>query len=102
MLDHLRGHHLSHVGTSGRIADHAGTAANEGDRLVACHLQTFHQAQCHEMTNMQAICGRVESNVEGCFSFVYHLFDFFFVCNLGNEAAGYQLFITVHCNSPYK
>ena len=102
MLDHLRGHHLSHVGTSGRIADHTGTATDEGDRLVACHLQTFHQAKCHEVTNVQAVCSRVKADIKGCFAFIYHFFDFFFICNLGDKTAGYQLFITVHCNSPYK
>ena len=89
MLDRLRCQHLAHIRTSGRIADHAGAAAKYCDRLVACHLQTFHQAQCHEMTYMKAVCGRVKTDIENSFSFVDQFFDLFFVCNLGDQASGY-------------
>ena len=96
VLNHLRSHHLTHIGTSGRISDHSCSAANQGDGLISCHLQTLHQAKSHEMTNMQTVCSRIETNVESCLSFIYHFFDFFFICNLGNQTAGYQLVITSH------
>ena len=62
---------------------------SQGDRLVACHLQTFHQAQCHEMSYMKAVCGRVKTDIENGFSFVDQFFDLFFVCNLGDQTSGY-------------
>ena len=43
----------------------AGAAADEGDGLVARHLQPLHQAECHEVTHMEGISGGVEANIEG-------------------------------------
>ena len=53
VVDILTRQHLAHIGTAGRIADQRGTVANQGDGLVPRHLQTLHQAQRHEMTDMQ-------------------------------------------------
>ncbi len=100
MLDHLRCHHLSHIGTSGRIPDHAGPASDQGNRLVSCHLQALHQTQSHEMTYMQAVCGRIKTDIEGSLSLVYHFFNFFFVRNLRDQTAGYQLLVTIHSLFP--
>ena len=88
MVDRLFGHHLTHIGTSGRITDHCGTAADQSDRFVACHLETFHQAECHKVSDMKAVCGRVEANVENGLSVVYEFFDLFFIGYLGDQTAG--------------
>ena len=45
-----------------------GTAADEGDGLIARHLQTLHQAQGHEMTHVQAVCGGIKANIKYRFS----------------------------------
>ncbi len=94
------GHHLAHIGSAGRVADHCGAAANQGNRLITCHLQTLHQAERHEMSDMQAVRSRVKSDVEGCFTFVNQLAYKLLVRNLRNQAAGFQFFINCHCGIP--
>ena len=42
MLDVFHREHLAHVGAAARVADHRGAAADEGNRLVARHLQALH------------------------------------------------------------
>ena len=57
MLDGLLGHHGTHIGTTGRVADHGGTAANQGDGPVSGHLQPLHQAQSHKVAHMEGVSG---------------------------------------------
>ena len=96
MLNGLRSHHLTHIGTSGRVSDHSGTAADQGDGFVACHLKSLHEAQCHEMSYMKAVCSRVKSDIEYSLSVIYHFADFFFVCHLRDQSTRYQFFINLH------
>ena len=42
------------------------------------------------MSNMKAVRSRVKADIECGFTAVYKLSDFFFVRNLGNQAAGFQ------------
>ena len=42
MIDRFGCHHGSHITSSGRIPDHAGSTANQSDRLISCHLQSLH------------------------------------------------------------
>ena len=52
------------------VADHAGSAAHQSDRRMPRLLET---AQCQyrqQMADMQAVCCRVETAVEGDFLFV--------------------------------
>ena len=100
VLDGFFGHHLTHICSSGRITDHTGTAAEKCNRAVACHLQTFHQAECHEMSYMKAVCGRVKADIESSFTVVYHFFDLIFVCYLGNQASRLQFFPYCHNSIP--
>ena len=97
MLDDLRSHHGSHITAAGRISYHTGAAADEGNGLIARHLETFHKAKGHKMAYMKAVCSRIKTDVEYGFAFVYHFFDFFFVCHLGDEASGNQFFVDLHC-----
>ena len=53
VLDSFLCEHLSHVRLARRVAYHACSAAQQSDRLVACHLQTFHKAKCHKVTNVE-------------------------------------------------
>ena len=50
------------------------------------------------MSYMKAVCCRVKANIKSCFSLVYHFFDFFLICNLRNEATGFQFFPNCHCH----
>lgn len=96
VLDGLLGHHLSHIGLAGRVTDHCCAAADEDNGLVACHLETFHQAQRHKMANVQAVCGGVKTDVEGCLSGVHQFFDLFLVGHLGDETPSFQFFKYCH------
>ena len=96
MLDGLDGHHRAHIGTAGRVADHGGAAADERDRLVACHLHALHQAERHEVTDVQAVCGRVKADVERRLAVVDHLADLFFVRYLRDQAARFQFVVKFH------
>ena len=101
VLNGFRCHHLTHIASSGRITNHSSSAADQCDWLVSCHLQTFHQTQCHEMSYMKAVCCGVKSNIKCCFSIVDQFFNFFFICYLGNQAAGNQFIVNCHRCSPF-
>ena len=88
VLDLFFCQHLTHIGLSGGIAHHTGTAANQSDGFVSCHLETFHQTQCHEMSYMKAVCCRIKSNVKYCFSVVDQITYHILVRYLGDEASG--------------
>ena len=96
VLDRLFCHHLAHVGTSGRVADHRRTASDQGDRLVACLLQTLHQAKCHEVSDMKAVRGRVEADVKRRLSVVYEIADLFFICYLCNQSSCNEFVVNLH------
>ncbi len=42
MVNLLCGHHGTKVASAGRVTNHTGTAANQGDGTVACLLQSLH------------------------------------------------------------
>ena len=88
MVDRLSCHHLTHVGTSGWISDHGGSATDQSDRLVSCHLKSLHQAECHKVSYVQTVCSRIKSDVEYGFAVVDQFFDFFFVGYLRDQTAG--------------
>ena len=96
VVDILLGEHLPHIGTARGVADHGGAAADEGDRLVARHLQTLHQGQRHEMTCRQRVRRAVKADVERGLAVVDHLADLFLIGDLCDEAAGHQFFVNSH------
>ena len=49
MLYGFGSHHGTHIGSAGRVADIACATAYQNDRLVACHLKTFHKAERHKV-----------------------------------------------------
>ncbi len=79
--------HFTHIGFSRRVADHSRAAAEQGNRLVARHLQTLHKAERHKMTDVQAVRCRVEANVKRSFARVYHLAYLVLVGHLGDQAS---------------
>ena len=100
MVDVLLGEHLAHIRAAGGVANHGGAPANEGDRLVACHLQPLHQGEGHKVAHGQAVGGAVKADVEGGLAVVYHLADFLLVGDLGQQAPGLQFFVHSHvCQS---
>ena len=39
------------------------------------------------MSYMKTVCGWVKSYIENSFSVIYQLFNFFFICCLGNQSS---------------
>ena len=96
VVDVLLGEHLPHIGTAGGVADHGRAAADQGDGLVARHLQTLHQGQRHEVAGGQAVGGAVKADVEGGLAVVDHFPNLFLVGDLGNQSPGNQFVIQFH------
>ena len=92
----LLSEHLAHVGAARRVADHRRAVADEGDGLIARHLQALHQAQGHEMADMQGVCRAVKADIERGLAVVDHFADCFFIRHLRDEAAGDKLVIKFH------
>ena len=74
----------------------AGTASDQGDWLVACLLQTLHQAKCHKMSDMKAVRGRVKADVKCRLSVVYEIADLFFICYLCNQSSCNEFVVNLH------
>ena len=93
VVDLLLSEHLSHIRLAGRISDKSGTAAEERYRSVAGELHTLHKAKCHEVTDMKAVGGRVETDVECCLSVVDQIGNFLFIRQLGEQSSRLKFFI---------
>ena len=96
VLDGLLSKHLAHIGAAGGVADERRAVADEGDGLVAGHLQALHQAQRHKVTNVQRIRRAVKANVKRGFAVVDHVFDLFLIGHLRDQAAFDQFIIQCH------
>ena len=96
VLDCFLCHHLAHIGSARGVAYHCSTAADKCNRLVACHLESFHKAKSHKVANVQAVCSRVKADIKYSFSTVYKLSDFLLVCYLCNKSSCNKLFIYSH------
>ena len=96
MIDILAGEHLSHVGASRGVTYHRSAASYKGYRLVARHLQSFHERKSHEMSCREAVRGAVKADIECSFAAVYHLSDFRLVCHLRDKSARNEFFINSH------
>ena len=96
MHDGIDRHHRTGIGPAGRISNHAGSAAQKGNRTVPRHLQPLHQAQCHKMTHVKAVRGRVKPDVEGRLARIDHLADAVLIRQLSKQSACLQFFINAH------
>ena len=102
VLDLLRSHHAPHIRSSGRVADVAGSAADQGDRLVARLLETLHQAQRHKMPYVKAVRRRVEPDIEYRFPGIDQFTDLLLICHLCDQASRLKFFIDSHLSfSPF-
>ena len=70
-------------------------AADQGNRLVACHLQALHQGQGHKVACGQAVGSAVKADVKGCLAIVDQVDDLF-IGDLGHQAAGLEFFVQSH------
>ena len=89
--------HFAHIRAPGGVAYHGRATAYEGKRLVARHLQAFHERKSHKMTCREAVGGAVKADVELCLSLIYHCADLGFVCDLCYQTACLQLVVNIHC-----
>ena len=101
VIDGLFGHHASHVGSSGRIAYHSGSATDQCNRFVSCHLKPLHQAQSHEMPHMQTVCSRIKTDVKNGFPIVDQFLNLFFVCQLRKQPSCFQFIKYSHFSPPF-
>ena len=97
--DVFLGQHLAHVGAAGRVTDQRGSAADQGDGLVAGHLQPLHQGQGHEVAGGQAVGRAVKADVKGGLAAVDDFPDLLLIRHLRNQAAGFQFFVDLHRGS---
>jgi len=95
--DVLFGQHLAHIGAAGGIADHGSASADQGDRLVACHLQALHQGQGHKMACGQAVGRAVKADIKSSLAVVDQINDLV-VGDLCHQTTGLQLFVQSHRN----
>ncbi len=96
VVDVLLGEHFSHIRAARRVADHGRAAADERDRLVACHLEAFHQRQCHKVPCRQAVSRAVKADVELGLACIDHFADLVLVRDLRQQAACLQFFVDSH------
>ena len=96
VVDIRLGKHLTHIGTSRRIADHRGTAADKCNRLVARHLQALHKRERHEVTGRQAVRRAVKADIKASLSVVDQVADLLFIGDLRDKAAPDKLFVNLH------
>ena len=96
VLDGLLSEHLTHIGAPGGVADQGRAVADEGDGLVARHLQTLHQAQSHKVTHVQGVRRAVKADVKRGLAVVDHLADLFLVGDLCDQTAGHQFLVNTH------
>ena len=89
MVNGFFGKHGAHICPAGRVADHTCAASQQGNGLVPCHLQAFHQAQGHKMPHVEGVGGGVKANIKYSFAVVYGFPDLLFVGHLGNKAPGF-------------
>ena len=101
VLNLLNRHHGTGIGSAGRISDHARAAAQESDRFIPRHLQPLHQAQCHKVAYMEAVRGRIESDVKGRPAVIDHLTDLFRIRQLREKASRLKLLINTHLSLPF-
>ena len=93
--------HFAHICFAGGVTDKTCTAAEEGDRLVACELHTLHKAESHEMSYMKAVCGGVKADIECCLAVVDKIGYLLFICKLREKSAALEFFKYCHFAVPF-
>ena len=98
VLDCLFRHHGAHIRTSRRVADHSRATADENDGAMSCVLQAFCHYHLHEVTDVETVCSRIETDVERLRTFIKQLFQVFFKNHLFDQTAFAKLVDNVLCH----
>ena len=85
-VDRFHGHHLAHVRLAGRVANHGGTAAHQGDGTVSGALHVRHGHDRNVVADVQGVGCRIETDVE-CGGVFKLLVELVFKRHLSDEAA---------------
>jgi hypothetical protein len=83
-------------GFAGGIADHAGGATGERERMMAGKLKTAQRELAHEVTDVERIAGGVEAAIQRDGALSEALGERFFVGAVGDEAAPLEVFEEIH------
>ena len=89
--NHVRRVELAFGRLEARVADHAGGAADQGDRLVAGFLEALEDEHRHQMAEVQAVGRRVEAAIERYRFLSQQLVERLGVGDLGDQAALVQI-----------
>ena len=79
--------HFTHVALARGVADHAGAAAEQGDRVMPVPLHMRHDDHGHKMPDMQAIGRRIKADVEGSSAAVQQLAHLLLIRRLRDQTA---------------
>ena len=90
---------IAFSGLTGRVADHAGGAAGEGDGVVAGELKAAEGKERHQVTDVQRIGGRVEAAIKRDRSRGQALRERVGVGAVGVQAAPLEFIEERHCGS---
>ena len=102
VLDGFLCHNLTHIGLTGGVSHHGGSAAQKGDGAMSRSLHVHHGHDGQEMSCGQAVCGGVKADVKGYFFLSEELSYLLRMGTLLDEAALHEYVINVfcHCSLP--
>ena len=98
VLDGFLCHDLTHIGLTGGIAYHGGSAAKKGDGAMSCPLHVHHGHDSQEMSCGQAVCSGVKADVKGYFFLSEELSYLLRMGTLLDEAALHEYVINIFCH----
>ena len=99
MVDLLDGEHFAHVHFAGRIADHAGAAADERDGAMTRALHMRHRHDRDKVSDVKAVRGRVKAHIKRDGALLHARAKLLLVHDLPNEPAFFQNVQNV-CHEP--
>ena len=95
LIDRIDGHYLTHVSLSRWIADLACTAAQQEYRCMTVLLHVHHGDHRNEVSDVQAVCCRVESDVEFDFLISEQFSELLRIRALRNQSSLYENIVYV-------
>ena len=97
-------HRLEHtLGFSARrITNRSRAAADQDDRMMTSELETLHNHERNQMTDVHAVTGWIDAAIEGNRLLPYELVQALFIRLLVDSAAPLQFINNIHVGSPLK
>ena len=89
--NHFGGVQLAFAGLEAGVADHAGGAADQGDRAVPGILEAFEDQHRHQVAQMQAVRRRIEAAIERDLLLAQQLVECLRVGQLRDQTARVQV-----------